>query len=179
MYKVNQLSDGSLEYTVTLTLTRGNSYIEPEEVAAYYEAFSSFPSNYAVSKTEALKIGKEGRYYSVYLYGNYKGNSDYSTSIGPWSEKGAPYYELDIATDTVNVGYNNGKKITRGQARLVILPSESSTSYPNEEGGYDAVCFYTTDHYANFKEYLNHYGGWSENFTGANGAQRELAATLS
>ncbi len=178
VYNVEQLLDGSLSYTPALTLQKGNSYIEPEEVAAYYQAFSSFPSNYAISKKEALKIGKDGRCYSTYYYGNYHGNYDYSASIGPWSEMNAPYYELDISTSSVNVGYNNGYRINRGTARLVILPSESSTSYLNEEGGYDSVCFYTEDHYDHFKEYLNHYQGWGEEFIGANGPLRPFPVTL-
>ncbi len=173
IYQINELSGGAYSCTIAKTITKGNEYFEPEDVAAYYQAFDSFPVNYCYgtssdnAKEEALGYGKNGRCYFQYRYGSYH-SDDYTPPLGPWSRTGVPYYELDISTKTCNPSYNNGKRISRGTYRIVILPKESSTSYPNE-GGYDSICFFTKDHYDTFVEYCNYYDGWGESFVGANG----------
>ncbi len=184
IYQINELSGGTYSCTIAKTITKGEEYFEPEDVAAYYQAFDSFPVNYCygtsskVAKNNALSYGKNGRCYFKYSYGNYHQN-DYTPPLGPWSKTGTPYYELDISTKTYNPKYNTGKAISRGIFRIVILPAESSTSYPNENG-YDSICFFTRDHYDSFVEYRNFYEGWSESFVGANGEknQRPTLATI-
>ena len=181
VYEVSQLSDGTFSSTIKKTINRNSAYIEPDDVAAYYQAFDSFPVNYCGSdKSAALEYGSEGRCYFTYAYGSYTGANSYTEPLGPWANKGATYYELDISTSSYNPSYNNGSKISRGTYRLVIVIENATTSYPNEEGGYDSICFFTKDHYSNFYEYLNYYGGWGERFQGTkNNEIRPSVTTIS
>ncbi len=181
VYEVSQLSDGTFSSTIKKTINRNSAYIEPDDVAAYYQAFNSFPINYCGSdKSAALEYGSEGRCNFTYAYGSYTGSNSYTEPLGPWANKGATYYELDISTSSYNPGYNNGSKISRGTYRLVIVEENATTSYPNEEGGYDSICFFTKDHYSNFNEYLNYYGGWGERFQGTkNNEIRPSVTTIS
>jgi hypothetical protein len=58
--------------------------------------------------------------------------------------------------------YNDGNTITRGAARLVYTRMDK-----NRDGvfGTDEVyVFYTGNHYNDFREYLNYFGGWGEIF---------------
>ena len=80
------------------------------------------------------------------------------------------YKHLSIAsttgTDTGNGYavkiYNDGKNITRGAARLVYTRMDK-----NHNGIYESnevYVFYTANHYNDFREYLNYYGGWGQIF---------------
>lgn len=178
IYSVSQLTDGTYSLTIEKTIYKNEDYIEPEEVAAYYQAFNSFPNNYVGNdKNDALNYGKTGRCYFKYTYGSYSGNSDYTASLGPWAESGASYYELDISTPFYNSSYNNGSRISRGTYRLVILDGGSSISYWGN-GSYDSVVFFTKDHYRYFQEYGNYFEGWGDSFKGIEGSQRQLLETL-
>lgn len=76
---------------------------------------------------------------------------------------------MDIGTTGTDTGngyavriYNDGTTITRGAARLVYARMDK-----NRDGifGTDEVyVFYTGNHYNDFREYLNYYGGWGEIF---------------
>jgi hypothetical protein len=78
------------------------------------------------------------------------------------------YYEVDIGTTgTTTPGYspalyNNGQKINRGAARIVYTRCDLNKNgvYENEE----VYVFYTDNHYNDFREYLNYYGGWGQIF---------------
>lgn len=178
VYSVSQLADETYSLTVEKTLYKDQDYTDPEDVAAYYQAFNSFPNNYVGnSKDDALAYGKNGRCYFKYSYGSYSGNSDYTTSLGLWAETGATYYELDISTSRYNSSYNNGTRISRGTYRLVILDAGSSLSYWGG-GSYDSVVFFTKDHYSYFQEYGNYYEGWGESFKGIKGTQRQELETI-
>lgn len=158
-------ADESFVITIAKEYKRTEDYIEPEDVAAYFTIFNTWPQNYKPSKKAALAYGENGRVVSTYNYGDYSGGSDYTVNIGPWTSKGVPYYEFDIGTPTTNSGYNNGSSINRGVYRVVALPQGSSSAYANE-GSSDAVCFYSSDHYISFSEFYNRSGGWSEDFDG-------------
>ena len=58
--------------------------------------------------------------------------------------------------------YNNGFKITRGAARLVYARRDLNGNRKLEQG--EVYVFYTHNHYNDFTEYLNYYGGWGETF---------------
>jgi hypothetical protein len=83
------------------------------------------------------------------------------------------YFELDIGTTgTATPGYaakpylDNGK-LTRGAARLVYARQDlngNGTYEPDE-----IYVFYTHNHYNDFREYLNYYGGWGEMFGNVTG----------
>ena len=58
--------------------------------------------------------------------------------------------------------YNDGHTITRGAARIVYTRYDKNRNEiidPNEK-----YLFYTYNHYNDFSEYLNYYGGWGEIF---------------
>ena len=58
-------------------------------------------------------------------------------------------------------------KLTRGAARLVYARQDlngNGTYEPDE-----VYVFYTHNHYNDFREYLNYYGGWGEMFGNVTG----------
>lgn len=126
------------------------SYTDPAEIAAYFNAFKTYPANYVGNSlyNDAKKIfGSKARVWSYYTRGD-----GYARSVPARSAKSG-YYELDIDVDG---SYSNA---SRGVGRLVCWNSGFIGS------GYDQspVCVYTDDHYFSFQEYDNK-GGWSHRF---------------
>ncbi len=152
---------------------RGGGYITLEEVAAYVYAFGDVPANYVSNK----KTGPGSSIWGEYLRLNHSAFSG-STSKYPY-EPALPrisgcggdlyYYEIDIGTTGTDCDpsydictYNDGYTITRGAARLVYTRYDANRNNiidPNEK-----FVFYTYNHYNDFQEYLNYYGGWGETF---------------
>jgi len=154
--------------TIYKTLNTTTDYIEQADVAAYFEAFESFPQNYTASgKTAALSYGLSGRVISTYTWGSYSGSSDYSVAV-PGIVNGATYYELDIGTPTTNSTYNNGSAINRGTYRILAVPGAATHAYADSawSSGYAPLSLYTTDHYASFQEYYNHSDSFGDLFAG-------------
>jgi hypothetical protein len=58
--------------------------------------------------------------------------------------------------------YNDGQSITRGAARIVYGKHDIDGDGVFEFGEHHV--FYTYNHYNDFQEYLNYYGGWGETF---------------
>ena len=160
-----------------LRVYKGAAYITLEEVAAYMFAFggsaSSLPANYTSQKP--TKVGTSP--WGIYLRGNhsyFSGNTakyPYEPELPNISGCGGSlqYYEMDIGTTGTDTGggyavkiYNDGSSITRGAARLVYTRSDANHNgiYEPEE----VYVFYTANHYNDFREYLNYYGGWGEIF---------------
>lgn len=156
-----------------LRIYRGAAYITLEEVAAYMYAFggsnNDLPANYTSKKL--TKVGTSP--WGIYLRGNHS-NFSGSTEKYPY-EPVLPdisgcggdlkYYEMDIGTTGTNTGggyavkvYNDGSSITRGAARLVYTRMDKNNNgiYETDE----VYVFYTANHYNDFREYLNYYGGW-------------------
>ena len=164
-----------------LRIYKGAAYITLEEVAAYIYAFGgsndTLPANYTSKKV--TKVGTSP--WGIYLRGNHS-NFTGDTSKYPY-EPALPditgcggqlyYYELDIGTTgTPTPGYsadvyNNGTSITRGAARLVYARQDLNGNGVYEEG--EIYVFYTHNHYNDFVEYLNYYGGWGEMFGNVTG----------
>ena len=75
---------------------------------------------------------------------------------------------MDVGTTgTVTPGYspkayNDGKTINRGAARIVYVRNDLNGNGRFEEG--ELHIFYTHNHYNDFTEYLNYYGGWGKTF---------------
>lgn len=159
-----------------IRIYRGGAYITLEEVAAYMYAFGgtsdSIPANYTPQKPTSVGTSPWG----IYLRGNYSffsGNTQkypYEPQLPNISGCGGSlrYYELDIGTTGTDCGnypiapYNNGHSITRGSARLACARYDL-----NGDGVYsqdEVYVFYTANHYNDFQEYLNYYGGWGEIF---------------
>ena len=160
-----------------LRLYKGAAYITLEEVAAYMYAFggssANIPANYTSSKPK--NVGNSP--WGIYLRGNhskFSGNTNkypYEPELPDISGCGGSlqYYEMDIGTTGTDTGngyavkiYNDGKNITRGAARLVYTRMDK-----NHNGIYESnevYVFYTANHYNDFREYLNYYGGWGQIF---------------
>lgn len=152
-----------------MRIFRGGGYITLEEVAAYMLAFGgngSFPANYVSKKSAKPSNNIWGQYLRVNhsYYSNNTSNYPYEPKL-PGNTQ---YFEMDIGTlGTVTPGYapkiyNDGTKITRGAARLVYTRSDINGNGTFEEG--EIYIFYTHNHYNDFTEYLNYYGGWGETF---------------
>ena len=156
---------------------KGAAYITLEEVAAYMYAFggssANIPANYTTSKPK--KVGDNP--WGIYLRGNHSNFSGdtkkypYEPALPDISGCGGDlnYYDMDIGTTGTDTGggyevkiYNDGKTITRGAARLVYTRMDK-----NRNGIYESdevYVFYTSNHYNDFREYLNYFGGWGEIF---------------
>lgn len=160
-----------------LRIHRGGAYITLEEVAAYMYAFGgstdSIPANYVAKRLNTVGSNPWG----IYLRGNHSSFSGdtrrypYEPVLPNISGCGGDlqYFELDIGTTGTNTGngyqvapYNDGKKITRGAARIVYTRCDlnGDGQYTQEE----VFVFYTANHYNDFQEYLNYYGGWGQIF---------------
>lgn len=158
---------------VVMEIYRGGAYITLEEVAAYVYAFGNVPANYSSNKRESPSSSIWGEYLRV---NNTKFSGDtrkypYEPELPDISGCGGDltYYEIDIGTTGTDCDpkysaelYNNGYRITRGAARIVYARYDAdgnSIIDPNER-----YLFYTYNHYNDFQEYLNYYGGWGEMF---------------
>ena len=176
----NLYSAGDKAYTVVdaygnevFTVYRGGAYITLEEVAAYVYAFGDVPANYVDSK----KTDPEDSIWGEYLRLNhsaFSGNTEkypYEPVLPNISGCGGElyYYEIDIGTTGTDCDpsyvariYNDGTRITRGAARIVYTRYDKNRDNiidPDEK-----YLFYTYNHYNDFQEYLNYYGGWGEMF---------------
>ncbi len=160
-----------------LRIYRGGGYITLEEVAAYMYAFGgsseSIPANYISRKSGKPATSIWGEYLRV-NHSYFKNDPakypyepklpDIYGSIGGSLQ----YYEMDIGTTgTVTPGYkaipyNDGSSITRGAARLVYTRQDKNGNGVLEVD--EVYVFYTHNHYNDFTEYLNYYGGWGETF---------------
>jgi len=172
-------ADGNTYYVVdgygeiVMEIYRGGAYVVLEEVAAYVFAFGEPPANHSASK----KTSPTASIWGIYLRVN---NTKFSgdTSRYPY-EPVLPrisgcggdltYYEMDIGTTGTDCDpsytacdYNNGYSITRGAARIVYSCKDANGN--NIIDLDERYLFYTYNHYNDFQEYLNYYGGWGEMF---------------
>ena len=159
-----------------MRIHKAGGYITLEEVAAYMYAFGgadgSLPANYTSKKGGVPGSSIWGEYLRL-NHSHFLGNTEkypYEPELPNISGCGGElqYYEMDIGTTgTQTPGYApkpyvNGDSITRGAARLVYARQDL-----NGNGVYDLgeiYVFYTHNHYNDFREYLNYYGGWGEVF---------------
>ena len=144
----------------------GGGYITLEEVAAYLYAFGEIPANYSAQKKGNQVSSDVWSAWGKYLrlnHSNFSGDTSkypYEPELPNISGCGGKlqYKEVDIGSQ----GYNNGSSITRGALRIVYGRNDL-----NKNGKYDVgelYLFYTYNHYHDFQEYLNYYGGWGEKF---------------
>lgn len=157
VYDVSSANGAYLGNQVS-TIEKTQDCLTYEEVCLYYAAFRQVPPNYKTSNSEAIAYGVNGRLLSEYSKVTYTGSNDYSETFGTfYNTNPGDYWELDI---DITGSYNNGSKLTRGAARVVIVP-QGLADYGNVP-----VSFYTKDHYADFVEFYNFRGGWSPLFAG-------------
>ncbi len=155
------------------TIYEGGAYITLDEVAAYLYAFGDVPANYVVNKTTIPTMSIWGEYLRL-NHTSFSGDVDkypYEPVLPNIRGAGGVlyYYEIDFGTTGTDCDstyqvkiYNDGKTITRGAARLVYTRYDADGEEiddPNER-----YVFYTYNHYNDFQEYLNYYGGWGEIF---------------
>ena len=172
--------DGGSTYVVTdengkeiLRIFKGGAYITLEEIAAYVFAFGSVPANYDADKDAEPRGSAWGEYLRV-NHTFFSGNTSrypYEPMLPNISGRGGTlrYMELDIGTTGTDCDpqypvaiYNNGNRITRGAARIVYGKNDLNGNGIYERG--ELHVFYTYNHYNDFREYLNYYGGWGEMF---------------
>ncbi len=167
---------------LVMRIYKGGAYITLEEVAAYMYAFGgskqSIPANYTSKKSGKPANSMWGEYLRL-NHSYFSGNTEkypYEPILPDISGCGGElqYFEMDIGTTgTVTPGYsnsgpyNNGSKITRGAARLVYARQDKNGNgiFENDE----VYVFYTHNHYNDFQEYLNYYGGWGQMFGNVTG----------
>ncbi|MBE6976680.1 MAG: hypothetical protein E7439_05765 [Ruminococcaceae bacterium] len=165
-----------------MRIYKAGGYITLEEVAAYMYAFGgkdgSIPANYTTKKSTKPQNSIWGEYLRLnhtYFSGD-TSKYPYEPVLPNISGCGGSlqYYEMDIGTTgTVTPGnyevapYNNGSKIVRGAARLVYARQDLNHNGLYEEN--EIFVFYTHNHYNDFREYLNYYGGWGEIFGNVTG----------
>ncbi len=172
-------ADGNTYYVVdaygqvVMEIYKCGAYVSLEEVAAYVFAFGDIPVNYSSNK----KTDPEDSIWGQYLRVNHTQFSG-DTSRYPYEPElpnisgcggSFKYYEIDIGTTGTDCDpkyrpalYNNGVSITRGAARIVYARMDLNGNEiidPDEK-----FVFYTYNHYNDFQEYLNYYGGWGEMF---------------
>ncbi len=152
---------------------RGGGYITLEEVAAYVFAFGDVPANYVASKSTEPENSIWGEYLRL-NHTKFSGNTQkypYEPVLPNISGCGGDlnYYEIDIGTTGTDCDpaysvriYNDGERITRGAARIVYGKYDIDGDGVYEFGEHHV--FYTYNHYNDFQEYLNYYGGWGEMF---------------
>ncbi len=152
---------------------RGGAYITLEEVAAYVYAFGDIPANHSTSKSTKPTASIWGEYLRV-NHTKFSGDTykyPYEPVLPRISGLGGDftYYEMDIGTTGTDCDpsyraelYNNGTKITRGAARIVYARFDRNGNKIIEPD--EKYVFYTYNHYNDFQEYLNYYGGWGEMF---------------
>ena len=156
---------------------KGAAYITLEEVAAYMYAFGgsndTLPANYSSKKSTKPTGSPWGEYLRV-NHSYFKGDTSrypYEPELPDISGCGGnlQYYEMDIGTTGTDTGggyevriYNDGTRITRGAARLVYARQDKNRNGIFEPD--EVFVFYTANHYNDFREYLNYYGGWGEIF---------------
>lgn len=181
--------DGGSTYVITdadgkeiMRIYKGGAYITLEEVAAYMYAFGgasgSLPANYTASKKTRPSESIWGEYLRV-NHSKFSGNTKkypYEPELPDISGCGGDlqYYEMDIGTTgTQTPGgyavktYNDGTVITRGAARLVYARQDKNGNGIFEPD--EVHVFYTDNHYNDFREYLNYYGGWGQIFGNVTG----------
>ena len=157
---------------------KGAAYVSLEEVAAYVFAFGDIPANYSTSK----KTDPDDSIWGEYLRVNHTKFSG-STTKYPYEPElpdisgcggRLEYYEIDIGTTGTDCDpkyrpdiYNDGHSITRGAARIVYARFDVNGDKIIDIN--ERYLFYTYNHYNDFQEYLNYYGGWGEMFGNVTG----------
>lgn len=143
--------DGSIEKTIKKSVESDSStwYIDPMDVALYYQAYKETPINYcfndrnqegSTSQEHFAKYGNYARFYSK----DYFRTDGYMQSIPTPHEY--RYFEIDISNG--NDGYSYKSRKTK---RLVVVYN-GLTQYEKKH----PVIFYTYNHYSSFFEVTNY-----------------------
>lgn len=188
----NYSADGNEYYVldaygqVVNTIYKNAGYVALEDVAAYVFAFADIPANYVEGKNVKPQSSVWGKYLRL-NHSRFSGsttNYPYEPELPRISGCGGDlqYYEIDIGTTGTDCDpayqvkeYNNGMTITRGAARIVYTRYNART-YADIDTD-ERYVFYTYNHYNDFQEYLNYYGGWGEMFGNITGGGKLSSKT--
>ena len=177
-------ADGGSTYIIVddtgkevMRIYKGGAYITLEEVAAYMYAFggsaNNIPANYTANKKMKPTESQWGEYLRL-NHTKFSGDTvkyPYEPELPDIAGCGGDlqYFEMDIGTTGCKTAgnyatriYNDGNFITRGSARLVYARQDKNRNGTFEKD--EVYVFYTDNHYNDFREYLNYYGGWGEIF---------------
>ena len=143
--------DGTIEKTIKKSVESDSStwYIDPMDVALYYQAYRETPINYcfndrnqegSTSQEHFNKYGKYARFYSK----DYFRTDGYMQSIPTPHEY--RYFEIDISNGKDGYSYKSRKT-----KRLVVVYN-GLTQYEKKH----PVIFYTSNHYSSFFEVTNY-----------------------
>ena len=157
---------------------RGGGYITLEEVAAYVYAFGDIPANYSANKKTSPRdsIWAEDLRVNHTRFSGSTSKYPYEPALPNISGCGGTYQymEIDIGTTGTDCDpsypvriYNDGSNIDRGAARIVYAKYDVNGNRQLEPD--ERFVFYTYNHYNDFQEYLNYYGGWGEMFGNVTG----------
>lgn len=164
----------------------GAAYVTLEEVAAYVFAFGDVPPNYVNGKKTKPQNSNWGEYLRL-NHSEFSGDTSrypYEPVLPRISGCGGDlyYYEIDIGTTGTDCDpayiaapYNDGKRITRGAARIVYTRYDANGD--NIIDVNEKFLFYTYNHYNDFQEYLNYEGGWGEMFGNITGGGKISSKT--
>ena len=158
---------------IVMEIYKGGAYVILEEVAAYVFAFGEPPANHSASKNTSPSSSPWGIYLRVNntVFSGSTSKYPYEPELPRISGCGGDltYYEMDIGTTGTDcdpnydiTDYNNGYYITRGAARIVYSAKDRNGNRIIDLD--ERYVFYTYNHYNDFQEYLNYYGGWGEMF---------------
>lgn len=165
---------------------KGGAYVTLEEVSAYIFAYNDVPANYIEKKSGKPTNSIWGEYLRV-NHSYFSGDTDkypYEPILPNINGCGGNlyYYELDLGTTGTDCDpnyevtiYNDGKKITRGAARIVY--SRYDENYDEINDINEKHLFYTYNHYNDFQEYLNYEGGWGHMFGNITGGGKLSSKT--
>ncbi len=162
---------------LVMEIYKCGAYTALEEVAAFVYAFGTYPANHSTNKKTRPSETVWGKYLRV-NHTKFSGDTykyPYEPELPNISGCGGSlqYWEMDIGTTgTGGDGYtptlyNTGTTITRGAARIVYGKTDLNRNGVYEYGEHHV--FYTYNHYNDFQEYLNYYGGWGEMFGNVTG----------
>lgn len=163
---------------IVMEIYKGGAYVLLEEVAAYVFAFGEPPANHSASKSTKPTSSPWGIYLRVNntVFSGSTTKYPYEPELPRISGCGGDltYYEMDIGTTGTDcdpgydiTDYNNGYSITRGAARIVYSAKDRNGNRIIDLD--ERYVFYTYNHYNDFQEYLNYYGGWGEMFGNVTG----------
>lgn len=179
-YRINTV-DGSIGPVIY----KDCCYVDMEDIAAYMIAFCDVPPNMKYDKyngqDDAIdEWGVLGRVNHDY-YSNDTSSYNYEPELTLQDSDGKyyAYYECDYGPKQCNPNsygdypansyYNNGSSIQRGPLRFCYTHNYSSAPHNNDytadiTNPTERHVFYTYNHYNDFQEYLNYYGGWNTIF---------------
>ncbi len=143
--------DGTIEKTIKKSVESDSStwYIDPMDVALYYQAYRETPINYCFNdrnqegSTSQKHFNKYGK-YARFISKDYFRTDGYMQSIPTPHEY--RYFEIDISNGKDGYSYKSRKT-----KRLVVVYN-GLTQYTNK----CPVIFYTSNHYSSFFEVTNY-----------------------